>query len=62
MKISAFATAALLGSAAAAPFEPRSQLQTDALVANGFTKLGQYLATQPKQKCTLKNAAVRKEW
>jgi tyrosinase len=62
MKISAFATAALLGGVVAAPFEARAQLQTDALVADGVLKLGQYLATQPKQKCTMKNVAVRKEW
>jgi hypothetical protein len=62
MKISAIATAVLLGGAVAAPFEARAQLQTDALVADGFSKLEKYIATQPKQKCTVKNAAVRKEW
>ena len=62
MKFSAITTALLLGGAVAAPHEARSQLQTDALAADGFSKLTKFVATQPKQKCTLKNAAVRKEW
>jgi tyrosinase len=54
--------AALLSGAIAAPHEARTQLLTDALVADGVFKLGMYTASQPTQKCTMKNVAVRKEW
>jgi tyrosinase len=63
MKISILA-AALAGGAVAAPLESRSDNKSDDLMAFGLQNLNTYYSknSYPNTKCTLKNAAVRKEW
>lgn len=65
MKISTIVAAALLGGASAAPLEERTYLESDALTAKGAYNLGVYIAKNGypnPQKCTLQNAAIRREW
>jgi hypothetical protein len=62
MKVATFVAATLFIGAAATPIHDRTQLQTDALVADGVSMLEMYVASQPVRECTLKNAAVRREW
>jgi hypothetical protein len=63
MKITIFA-AALVGGAVAAPLESRSDNKSDDLMTHGLQNLNAYYSKNPypNAKCTLKNAAVRKEW
>jgi hypothetical protein len=64
MKLCKLVTVALLGSVSAVPLETRSDFMSDDLLVAGRYALEQNIKkngpTNPK--CTLKNAAVRKEW
>ncbi|KAF1952865.1 Di-copper centre-containing protein [Byssothecium circinans] len=65
MKVSRFATVTLLGGASAAPVEPQTYLETDALVARGVFNLGfwhQKYGFPNPEKCSRENVAVRREW
>jgi hypothetical protein len=63
MKISIF-TAVLSASAAAVPLDSRSAYKSDDLLVASNQNLKTYYSKNPypNAKCTLKNAAVRKEW
>jgi hypothetical protein len=66
MKIFSFVTVTLMGSVVGAtPLEVRSAYKSDDIMVQGIHKLNAYVAKNGypnPQKCTLKNAAVRKEW
>jgi hypothetical protein len=63
MKIAVIATV-LSVSAAAVPSERRPGYKSDALLVTGMQNLREYYSKNPypTTTCTLKNAAVRKEW
>jgi tyrosinase len=63
MKFSIILTAGLMASANAAP--KAKHMENDKLADKGMANLKAYIATNGypnREKCTLKNAAVRKEW
>lgn len=64
MKLFNLVTVALLGGVSAAPLEARSDFKSDDLLVAGRYALEQYIQKNgnANSKCTLKNAAVRKEW
>lgn len=60
MRFSTFAMAALSGAVSAAPY-PGEQ---EALAAKAMVSISEHIAQNgySNPKCTLKNAAVRREW
>ena len=63
MRFSSLAIVALIGGASAAP-NPLKHGEQEALADKAMTNLGEHIAANgyANPKCTLKNAAVRKEW
>ena len=64
MRLCNLVTVALLGSVNAVPLETRSDFKSDDLLVAGRYALEQHIKKSgpANPKCTLKNAAVRKEW
>jgi hypothetical protein len=65
MKLSGVVVAAVLGGVAAVPSERHSAYKSDELMTASFKSLKAYTDKNGypnAQKCTLKNASVRKEW
>jgi hypothetical protein len=63
MRFSPLAIVALIGGASAAP-NPLKHGEQEALADKALTNIGEHVAANgyANSKCTLKNAAVRKEW
>jgi hypothetical protein len=63
MRFSSLAIVALIGGASAAP-NPLKHGEQEALADKALTNIGEHVAANgyANSKCTLKNAAVRKEW
>jgi tyrosinase len=65
MKFSNLVTVALASAASAVPLEARSDYKSDDIMVAGRHALERQIAQHGlpnAQKCTLKNAAVRREW
>jgi tyrosinase len=65
MRFSNLVTVALAGAASAAPLEARSDFKSDDIMVAGLQALNRQIAQHGypnAQKCTLKNASVRREW
>jgi tyrosinase len=64
MKVSSLVTVTLVACVGAAPLEPRSAYKSDDIMALGIQNLKAYYSRHQysNTKCTLENAAVRREW
>jgi tyrosinase len=64
MKISSLFAVGLAAGVGAAPLEPSSAYKSDDIMDLGIQNLKHYYAKHQysNTKCTLKNAAVRREW